>query len=371
MDRMGTSVRIRVCALLSAVFVLIAFGQGLSLGGANAAEAPIVPEEQVQKGLRYLVRNQSGDGSWGKINSVAITSGACMALMATGSSWGRGPFGDHVAKALTYLMKCQEPHGCILQRSNMSWAETHSHGYALLCLAQAYGMVPEDERDHMAEVIRKGIKASLGSQSDNGGWGYGILQKNALNGYKDEGSCSVTQLQALRACKDAGFEVPEKNIRNAIKYVEKCQHSTGGFLYSLDQKIVGIDTQNGGNVPTYAVSSAMLSTLNSAGDYSNPLNAKGLQFLDKFLTKERGINIFFYYGNFYAGQAYYQAGEAAFKRYWGAMEPEILKRQKSDGSFPGEGTWESEEQYGSPLLTTAFALLVLQIPNQYLPIFQR
>jgi hypothetical protein len=324
----------------------------------------------VEKGLEFLAKQQHKDGSWGKINTVAMTAGSCMALMASGSTYDRGPYSSHIRAALSYLLKCQESHGCILDRNSMSWAETHSHGYALLCLAQMYGMVPDEPREKIADAIRKAIKASVGSQSDNGGWGYGVMQKNALNGYKDEGSCSITQLQALRACQDIHFEVPRKCIEAGIKYVEKCQHSSGGFLYSLDQRTVGIDPANG-TIPTYAVSAAMMSSLNAAGDYHSPLEKKGLDYLKSFVQGKRPINIFFYYGNFYASQAFYQAGENEWQSYWTLMAPLIVKKQRVDGSFPGEGTWESDEQYGSPILTTAFALLVLQIPNGYLPIFQR
>lgn len=357
---------------ISQTLTVVALLAALPLRGGEPFDEPPFPEEAVNKGLRYLASKQNKDGSFGKINTVAITGMACMAFLASGSTPSRGDYQDHVGKALTYLMSCQEKNGCILQRSNMSWAETHSHGYGLLCLTQAYGMVTEDMREKLGPVITKAIKAAVSSQSDNGGWGYGILQKNFIHGYKDEGSCSVTQLQALRACQDIKFDVPETNVRKAIAYVEKCLHKeTGGFIYSLHNRMVGIDTQKGMHVPTYAVSAAMLSTLNSAGAYKSALEAKGLAYLDEFLDGKRKVNIFFFYGNFYAAQAYYQAGPGPYARYRLIMEPQVLKRQRTDGSFPGEGQYESEEQYGSPLLTTAFALLVLQVPNQYLPIFQR
>ena len=194
------------------------------------------------------------------------------------------------------------------------------------------------------------------------------MQQNALNGMKDEGSCSITQLQALRACQDIKFDVTEKKIRDAVKYVEKCYHKTsGGFLYSLSNQMVGIS----GGEPSFAVSAAMLSSLNAAGDYHSPLEPQALAFLHKLLDKGADEATFHAYGHFYAAQAFYQAGEEQWRYYWSKAHPKILKLQKSDGSFQGQGNWGMDEQYGGMLLDSAFYLLVLQGPNQYLPMFQR
>lgn len=351
---------------------LMALVLALSAAGTEDLPAPQVPDEVVAKGLHYLASRQNQNGSWGTFNTVGLTSGACLALMASGTTWGRGPYSEQVQAGLKYLIACQEPHGCFIDRNSMSWTETHNHGYGMLCLAQAYGMVPEEVGEKMLPVLRKAVKASLGSQSDNGGWGYGILQQNYLNGFKDEGSCSVTQLQALRACREIGIDVSEKAIKAAIAYVEKCVHKeTGGFVYSLGGQTVGCDPSLGKNLPHFGVTAAMLSTLNAAGSYHSELEGRSLAYLDAFLEGKHQVKFFFYYGNFYAAQAYFQAGESPFRRYWSAMAPEIIKRQREDGSFPGEDWMEADPQYGSPLMTTSFALLVLQVPNQYLPIFQR
>jgi len=50
-------------------------------------------------------------------------------------------------------------------------------------------------------------------------------------------------------------------------------------------------------------------------------------------------------------------------RYWAAAEPILLRRQWADGVWP-QG--EAGPAYG-----TAMALIILQIPNNDLPILQR
>ena len=49
------------------------------------------------------------------------------------------------------------------------------------------------------------------------------------------------------------------------------------------------------------------------------------------------------------------------------MYPHLIPRQRHDGSFEADST---RYDYG-PVLSTAFAVLTLAIPDETLPIFQR
>ena len=69
-----------------------------------------------------------------------------------------------------------------------------------------------------------------------------------------------------------------------------------------------------------------------------------------------------YYGNLYAGQVYFQLGGELWEMWSREAWPELLRRQKA------EGHWES--RFGSEY-ATAVALLILEIPRGYLPIFER
>jgi hypothetical protein len=70
----------------------------------------------------------------------------------------------------------------------------------------------------------------------------------------------------------------------------------------------------------------------------------------------------FFYGHYYAAQAMWQAGGDYWKRWHPAIRGVLLAQQKEDGS------WFDQicPEYG-----TAMACLVLQMPNNFLPIFQR
>src|SRR5205807_895519 len=51
----------------------------------------------------------------------------------------------------------------------------------------------------------------------------------------DEGSVTVTQMQGLRAARDAGIAVPRSILDKAMKYLENSTTDNGGVVYSLAQ----------------------------------------------------------------------------------------------------------------------------------------
>jgi hypothetical protein len=71
---------------------------------------------------------------------------------------------------------------------------------------------------------------------------------------------------------------------------------------------------------------------------------------------------YYFYGHYYAVQAMWQAGGERWRRWYPAIRDELAARQREDGS------WTSPE---SDECATAMATIVLQMPNNCLPIFQR
>ena len=101
--------------------------------------------------------------------------------------------------------------------------------------------------------------------------------------------------------------------------------------------------------------------LYSAG-YSGPEIEKGLAYLMKQLPKgDTGVGHYFY-GHYYAVQAMWTAGGSYWNDWFPMIRDELIARQNADGS------WQDAicNHYG-----TAMACIILQMPNNYLPIFQR
>ena len=176
----------------------------------------------------------------------------------------------------------------------------------------------------------------------------------------DTGSWSGTSTAAtwmgivvVRAARDAGIYVPDATRKRCIDYVKKSQNPDGGFRYTL---------RSSGS--SFALSGAGLVALYSAGIYEGPEITAGLKYLMQFLPEKNQVRheTYYYYAQYYAVQAMWQAGGDHWQRWYPAIRDELLGRQKP------EGYWLSSEDvpYG-----TAMACIVLQMPNNYLPIFQR
>ncbi len=152
---------------------------------------------------------------------------------------------------------------------------------------------------------------------------------------------------------------PRRPSIDAVEYVKRCQNRDGGFVYML----------SGGGESSFPRSAAAVVALNSAGIYIGNESkekelSRGLDYLTQF-RPEQGVTRreqYYEYGHYYAVQAMWQAGGERWARWYPAIRDELIARQGPDGS------WIST--YGSEY-ATAMCLIILQMPENQLPIFQR
>jgi hypothetical protein len=308
----------------------------------------------VNKGLDFLAAKQGDDGSWiiggGEAYPVAMTGLAGTALLAHGDSPTRGPYSRNVQGAVEYLVRCATPNGLITGPTQDSGLPMHGHGFALLFLASVYGMIGKESlRQQVGAAIRKAVALTSQGQSGQGGWTY-------IPGSGDEGSVTVTQVQALRAAHNAGFLVPRGVIEEAVRYLERCRTPEGGIRYSL---------LSGGG-PRLPISAAAVATLYNAGQFDGPIATDCLKFVwDQFRSSEEwnkgGGHAF--YTHLYAAQGFYMAGDEYWDAYFPKARDQLAAMQAPDGSWNGDGIGQV---YG-----TALAAIILQLPFKYLPVFQR
>jgi hypothetical protein len=74
----------------------------------------------------------------------------------------------------------------------------------------------------------------------------------------------------------------------------------------------------------------------------------------------------FIYGCFYASVAMYMSGDEYFIPWYKKTAKVLKKRQRDDGEF-----FEVHDNVENIIYPTAMALIVLQSPYGYLPIFER
>ena len=315
----------------------------------------ITPEtlKAVRSGLDFLARTQASNGAWreGESYPVAVTSLAGMAFLAHGDTPSRGRYAPQLRATAGFLSKCSTRSGLITGSGQELGRPMHGHGFALLFLSSTYGMVKKETlRVQMKKVIDNGVSLTARGQSRYGGWTY-------VPGSGDEGSVTVTQVQALRAAHNAGFTVPPATIEEAVRYIERCSTPQGGISYSLGS----------GGGPRLAISAAAVATLYNAGEYDAPVAERCLEYVWGQFNGKSGWSKgggHDYYSHLYASQAFYMAGDKYWDEYFPAVRDQLLKMQaEGEGSWNGDGIGKT---YG-----TAIALIILQLPYKYLPVYQR
>ncbi len=267
-----------------------------------------------------------------------------MAFLAQGSTPGRGPHGRSVARCVDYLLSHAESSGFIVAPGSVSHGPMYGHGFATLFLTQVYGMSQEPE---LRPKLAKAIRLIIDTQNDDGGWRYQPRKLDA------DLSVTICQVMALRAARNAGFYVPNETIDRCVGYVRRCQNRDGGFRYMLEA-----------GPSEFPRSAAGVVALYSAGIYDDEAVRNGLAYLEQHIpaAENRQREGHFFYGHYYGAVAMWHAGGEYWRRWYPAIRDVLLARQS------GNGGWMDAigPEYG-----TAMAEIVLQLPKNFLPIFDR
>lgn len=363
---------------------------------AEDERSAATPESRraVERGLAWLVKNQEKDGSWKcaigfKLNDnykvihreeshVGVSALAGTALLASGSVPGRGPYSKQVQRCVDYVISCQDP-GTGFIGSNDT--RMYSHAFATMFLAEVYGMTHDPK---VRKALELAAQFTWKAQNSQGGWRY------VPNADDSDMSITVCQVVALRAAKNKGIYVPKESVDLAVDYVLRSAVTTeglrgnferGAFLYQFASRNEQARTMTR---TSFALTAAGLTTLYGAGVYTDAdiaaflrnrkLQLRRIPSFDEMKSYvlnhypdvangEYQHHYFYYYGNYYAAQAMYIAGEPWWGAYFSRARDDLVSKQRPDGAWPADNV--------GPAFTTAVATIVLQVPNCYLPIFQR
>lgn len=295
----------------------------------------------IDTALAYLAKTQNEDGSWdtpGRGRATACAALAGLAFLSDGHQAGRGRYGGVVGKALDYVLASSQASG-LLEYGLPSHA-MYSHGFATLFLAEAWGT---SKRPNLHDKLKKAVDLIVRTQNAEGGWRYQPKVSDA------DMSVTVCQIVALRAAANAGIAVPRETVDQAISYLHKCARGDGGFSYQAQ-----------GGSPGFARTGAGLVSLILAGAKDAPEVPKAVKYLIKNRSKD---SRFYFYGQYYAAQGMHLLGGPKWREWYRFITRDLVRKQRSDGSWYGKE--EDKTQ------CTAMGVLILTIPNGYLPIYQR
>ncbi|HMF18454.1 MAG TPA: prenyltransferase/squalene oxidase repeat-containing protein [Gemmataceae bacterium] len=371
------------------LFGLLAVG-GLLFAAIPQTRSDEVPEKYratVKKGLEFLVKQQFKDGHWGANGDqypVTMTALGGMALLMEGSTIKEGKYSKQIRRAADWLMERSmrgaNRDGLIGNPDHPS--ETgrymYGHGFATLFLASVYG--DEDDRDRrekLKDILTRAVVYIGNAQSTQGGWFY----TSKVDGHdQDEGSVTITQVQALRACRNAGIPVPKAIIKKAHDYLKHSTTPKGGVVYSLGRG--GMRAPVGGERP--ALTAAAIACLFNAGEYKDELCKKWFKYCQTAIPINGfgGIRIGHdEYTQFYYSQAVYILGDDGWEKlfpgsqknervtwtaYRASLFDNLVKTQNADGSWPSGGGFSVGTVY-----STAVYTIIMQLDKGTLPIFSR
>ena len=290
-----------------------------------------------QKGINYLITNQSSDGTWndsmGKESAVAACS--ILAVLAQGEGLTSPKVKTFIKRGLDYIISKQDTESGYIGNS------MYNHGFCTLALAECYGIISEPR---LSSSLDNAVKLILSAQEGNPkkAWRYNPESLDA------DTTVTGCQLVALLAAKNAGIGVSDKAIKNGLAYLETCRNKEGAYGY----------TDNKSGKPTLTAIALLCHFL--AKKEPNVETDKTLQYLEKRINY-RDQHYPFYF-EYYMSQALFQASPESWAD-WNKKNIRYLKIiQAPDGSWKGN--------HGKAYSTSA-ALLSLALNYRFMPIYER
>ena len=307
------------------------------------------PGEQRAGMTSGLETSASWDDSWARQaeQGPGVTGLALLALLASGEDANFGTYSGHIRKALRSLIRVQDA------RTGYFGPSMYHHGFAMLALAESYGMVDErnlwpdgDGPRSVGQALELAVRAAVTAQKSNPfhAWRYAPGSKDA------DASISGAVLIGLLAARNAGIEVPDESIDGAIIYYRSMATRTGDVHY-LGQSSSS-DTMSRTSIANLVFAIARRKNL--------PEYRATLDFLARRIDRLQGVYQEYVY--YYEAQALFQGDIDSWEK-WNKIFVEQLKAaQLPDGSIPG--------RFG-PTVSTSLSLLSLALNYRFLPIYER
>jgi hypothetical protein len=141
---------------------------------------------------------------------TGITGLAVLALLGAGHTHFEGTHRRHVQRGLEYLIRSQSHDGSLAGRARV-FAQMYCHGIATLAICEAYAMTGDHR---LLPYVQRAVQYSVDSQhATSGGWRYqpGDLGDTSQFGW---------QVMALRSAELAGVPVPPETRARMVRFLK-------------------------------------------------------------------------------------------------------------------------------------------------------
>jgi hypothetical protein len=315
-------------------------------GGTKETEAAVA------KGLRWLQRVQSPDGSWrldgpwrdrGTANDIAGTAFGLLPMLGAGKTHKAAqdnPYDKVIEKALLFLIRKQD------KKTGNFGGGMYAHGLASIAMCEAYGLSQDPALRRPAQMA---VNFIVNAQHDRGGWRYSP---------GEAGDTSVVgwQVMALKSGQMAGLDVPEVTMKKAVRFLNEVGAADEGYGYT-----------GPGSTPTLSAVGLLCRQYLQAWGPQNIRMIKGIDNHIKTHPPSANYKNMYYY--YYATQVMHHFGGSAWKEWNEKMRDLLVKQQDKDGSWSSDG--ESHGSAGGRLMKTSLALLTMEVYYRHLPLYYR
>ncbi|MFN3193226.1 MAG: squalene--hopene cyclase [Aureliella sp.] len=348
----------RFLTTLVIVVLVGMLGLGARMGLAQPVLSPqgdVVPREvreMTDRGLEYLVKSQTPSGTWSDGYTGPGTTGlGLMAFLASGEDPNFGKYSQNIRRAVRAIIRAQSG------TTGYMGDSMYQHGFAMLGLAEAYGALDEatlwesgapvaGKERTIGEALELAVRCAITSQAKNphNAWRYSPNARDA------DTSVTGAVLMGLLAARNAGIEVPDKNIDSAIKYFVSMTGSNGSVGYS-------------GGLGGFGQSIARSSIACLVYSIAKRKDLEQFEATKKYvITNMAEESHYQEYARYYEAQALFQADLDAWEKWNRGLIRTLRSKQKADGSFDG--------QFGGAT-STSLNLLSLALNYKFLPIYER
>jgi len=347
----GSRERCVALAIFLSMSVSTTWGQ--SIGIRSGEVVPRDVRDMYDDGLQFLASSQNTDGTWpSNHHGPGVTGMALMCFLACGEDPNYGLHSSSVRRSIRSIIRSQN------RSTGYFGPSMYHHGFATLALAEAYGMVDDrnlwsgtdvDRQPTIGQSLELAVRSAITSQQSNphGSWRYNPGGNDA------DTSVAGAVLMGLLAARNAGIEVPDDAIDQAIAYFVQMTAPSGQVAYS----------QNTGghneSVARVAIASLVFSV-------ARRKDLKQFKYaLDNLKRRTTGGNpghggIEYQY--YYQAQALFQGDVDAWRKWNKLVIRNLKSKQGDDGSFEG-----AQGRY----VGTTLSLLALAVNYRFLPIYER
>ncbi len=310
-----------------------------------------------ERSLKYLTATQQENGSWsGSESSGSGVVGICvMAMMATGEDPDFGPYAGNIRKALRTIILHQD--GETGLASGPGHGPMYHHGFATLALSEAYGVVNErllwqgsdvavEDRRTIGQALELAVRCTLTAQKKNPykAWRYSPDSSDA------DTTVSGTVLMGLLGARNAGIEIPNEAIENALSYFRLNTMGDGTVSYQ--------PAQSHGDGITRTAIATLVYSIGKRKDTNEYKLASA--FIKKRVDQDVTSHPWYY--RYYMAQALFQSDFEMWKAWNQKIVERLQKLQASDGSFSSS----HGKVYG-----TGMSVLALALNYRLLPVYER